>query len=1200
MRVSVKRRNGQNQDLQQWLKEDDSVLARVDKDGRFLGNLGGIIAPAITVNSQAAAADNAAAIQAALDAAPPGAIVLLPNDTVYTFQVNVTPANSGVTIAGGPKTVLINLAGGIFPRIFVGVSGRIAYVVFMGNYVPGDANVLSFDVFGAANGGDEAASNFIPGDVIYLRPFYFLQTVEQSRLAQMTTIASVSFPTITLTEPISTTLGATLAAATVAGGQVTAITLGLNYGTPYYRTGPSTTTPRVRITGNGSGATAVARLNAPVQSIAVTSGSGYTSAPAVSFSGGNPTTPATAVAYIDANTGRVIRVNVTNGGSGYTSVPTVSFSGGGGSGATAIADVVNGQVIQVRVTSGSGYTSAPSVTITPADGLGSGATATATVDPVTQWVTGVAVTASGSGYTQSPNVTFSGGGGSGVTALATIGPSLIDSVNVTNGGSGYTSATVAIDPPPFAAKWVKGGSKIASHTANSVTLTVPSRVSLFPVGSWAYLCTGPAFDEADGTFYRVLETAPGTGYIKFEQTIRPEDFGDDSKTCLVPGPFVQDMVFRNFKIGGTTSAQGALFLSNAVNVAIDNVQVIRSDDDVALDGIGFAGSQYIRITGCELALEAGTTHNISVEDSYVIGYRTHMFVSDADFTRCRLSSNIFVYRGSYRFTFRDCELDSSNAPNGFNGLESSDLAFFNCRIVSTGIGWGIDGPRVRMHNVRIDSGPAIELYAGCTDCVLENVTGAINFNTSSTGRYANVTPTPTGSLAGWTTYLVGTDPATVGGPLTVGGTATVGGPLTVAGTASLGGPLTVGGTATVGGNILANGSATITSNPPTAGAGVGWKFSFYLTDYALGIASATLALKAQHWLSLFNGNPANNGSTTTPDGNAHVSLNAADGSIWFGTNGRSGRLIALTRTLPNAVDSAVDLGSFAHTSGGGAVRVSAAVSDTGFSVAKVWELPFRFDGTAGAWQVALPLSDTGAYTGGGGLPNDYALDLSASSGTTSLRLRRTAVDTVHQAGTASVLIEFCAPDGATWTPSTSSGAVTAPTVVYPASQVTQVGSKVGVNAAAPAARLHVLESTAGSAVQRLETETTGDNPTLEVRQTRVTTTNATTTTLWSLTLADNTAYRIAATVLARQTGGTGGSVGSSAFYVREALVKRTSGGNAVLVGTVQPIATAEDQDWDCTIGVVGGGNAAEVRVTGAANNDVTWHLVKCEVSPLSS
>jgi len=71
-------------------------------------------------------------------------------------------------------------------------------------------------------------------------------------------------------------------------------------------------------------------------------------------------------------------ITMTNGGTGYTSVPTVTFTGGGGSGAAATAIVSNaGVVMGVRMTAfGTGYGSAP--TIGFSGGGGSSAAATAT------------------------------------------------------------------------------------------------------------------------------------------------------------------------------------------------------------------------------------------------------------------------------------------------------------------------------------------------------------------------------------------------------------------------------------------------------------------------------------------------------------------------------------------------------------------------------------------------------------------------------------------------------------------------------------------------------------------------------------------------------------------------------------------------------------------------------------------------------
>ena len=84
-------------------------------------------------------------------------------------------------------------------------------------------------------------------------------------------------------------------------------------------------------------------------------------------------------------------ITVSNGGSGYTTAPTITFTGGGGSGATATATISGGKVTAITLArdltgvtynNEGKYTSAPSVTIT--GGGGSGATANTTVYSVTE------------------------------------------------------------------------------------------------------------------------------------------------------------------------------------------------------------------------------------------------------------------------------------------------------------------------------------------------------------------------------------------------------------------------------------------------------------------------------------------------------------------------------------------------------------------------------------------------------------------------------------------------------------------------------------------------------------------------------------------------------------------------------------------------------------------------------------------------
>jgi hypothetical protein len=76
----------------------------------------------------------------------------------------------------------------------------------------------------------------------------------------------------------------------------------------------------------------------PVNSLSLsTAGTGYTSAPVVTLSGGGGGSGATATATVAG--GAITALTVTNPGSGYTSAPTVTFTGGGGTGASAVANI---------------------------------------------------------------------------------------------------------------------------------------------------------------------------------------------------------------------------------------------------------------------------------------------------------------------------------------------------------------------------------------------------------------------------------------------------------------------------------------------------------------------------------------------------------------------------------------------------------------------------------------------------------------------------------------------------------------------------------------------------------------------------------------------------------------------------------------------------------------------------------------------
>jgi len=148
-------------------------------------------------------------------------------------------------------------------------------------------------------------------------------------------------------------------------------------------------------------------------------GNGYTAQPVITIDppeeGGTQAT-ATAV-WQPVPSGQIGSILVTNGGSGYTSIPTVAITGGGGSGATAVADIVQpGSPVQSLTLNSSGrqcYSSAPSVTIT--GGGGSGATGTASLHSDYDCIYSLTV---GANCPSNDIITFtvSGGGGSGFSA----------------------------------------------------------------------------------------------------------------------------------------------------------------------------------------------------------------------------------------------------------------------------------------------------------------------------------------------------------------------------------------------------------------------------------------------------------------------------------------------------------------------------------------------------------------------------------------------------------------------------------------------------------------------------------------------------------------------------------------------------------------------------------------------------------------
>jgi len=199
----------------------------------------------------------------------------------------------------------------------------------------------------------------------------------------------------------------------------------------------------------GAGVTAEATttiVNGGVRFVTITNrGSGYTSAPEVKFSsprsGG---TKATAVAEMisgivdfcesDPNLLRVQKILITNPGSGYTTAPQITFIGGEGSGAEATATIGDGVIGPITVTeSGSGYLTQPTIIFTGISTVSAAATAVLSNGSVSS----IQIINAGLGYTSAPDITIGNPDSTGGTGTFKFNEVITGSISGTTGRVKY-------------------------------------------------------------------------------------------------------------------------------------------------------------------------------------------------------------------------------------------------------------------------------------------------------------------------------------------------------------------------------------------------------------------------------------------------------------------------------------------------------------------------------------------------------------------------------------------------------------------------------------------------------------------------------------------------------------------------------------------------------------------------------------------
>jgi hypothetical protein len=307
--------------------------------------------------------------------------------------------------------------------------------------------------------------------------------------------------------------------------------------------------------------------------------------------------------YISSITllGGVREINMTTGGSGYTSAPAITFSGGGGSGAVASAKMSSGSVIYCTVSNqGDNYTSDPTVTFgtqwtaatavtvgqqyfyssrlytvtaagtthastAPSHTSGSASNGTATLAYAGVTATGTTTRRFGFGYAAAPTITITDAGRVGTATaelsfltsksnaklLPVIDAGQIVAVIVENPGIGYSTSTITVsgDGTNAELKADHNIGTIQSLQANNEILTSPGTINAIKIISGGYgygvanieiqgdgtgATATATLDSASGKITKINITNPGQNYSFANVVVTGNGYGANLRAVMPP------------------------------------------------------------------------------------------------------------------------------------------------------------------------------------------------------------------------------------------------------------------------------------------------------------------------------------------------------------------------------------------------------------------------------------------------------------------------------------------------------------------------------------------------------------------------------------------------------------------------------------------------------------------------------------------
>lgn len=148
-------------------------------------------------------------------------------------------------------------------------------------------------------------------------------------------------------------------------------------------------------------------------------------------------------------------------------------------------------------------------------------------------------------------------------------------------------------------------------------------------------------------------------------------------------------------------------------------------------------------------------------------------------------------------------------------------------------------------------------------------------------------------------------------------------------------------------------------------------------------------------------------------------------------------------------------------------------------------------------------------------------------------------------------------------------------------------SSVNIFRVTKGGNLLVDQQTIGTDVETLSSVATNDDPTLHVLQGRAATTDATPTTINTLTIATSTSTYIYCEVVARRTGGASGAAEDGGAWIVWVAVKNTAG--TVAEYAAETTTTVGESTAGFNVTAAPSGATELIQVTGAATTNLTWH-----------